>query len=58
MLHCEKQVKIKKLQKAFKFFFDMKKIYILLQLIKNIFILKQILIFVFKYLQNIKNLTS
>ncbi len=36
----------------------MKKIYILLQLIKNIFILKQILIFVFKYLQNIKNLTS
>ncbi len=58
MLHCEKQVKIKKLQKAFKFIFDMKKIYILLQLIKNIFILKQILIFVFKYLQNIKNLTS
>ncbi len=58
MLHCEKQVKIKKLQKAFKFIFDMKKIYILLQLITNIFILKQIKIFVFKYLQNIKNLTS
>ncbi len=32
----------------------MKKNYILPQFIKNIFILKQILIFVFKYLQNIK----